>query len=324
MLHRIPPVLAVLTLLVACQENPKKETPPAEASTEEVVTQASAATEKVDSTGHYCFASKTATPEELGDTYNYQFTRLQIGEGGKVTGWMINAPYGTDGSRGSISGVYRKDQAVIQTMTTYLAEGELYEEQRDYKIGDDGLATLNAERQPVFSIPSVSCEQFDTYMKEYQQGILKNSVNTTDRTRLKKVKEVAGFGYSEGQLDELGFLEVEVDLDNNYETREFLLYITDSTVCGSGGCNLFIIDENGKTLSNTTVVKLPVYMPTSTVGDMDRKGTWKSLYVWSQGFRELATSDGQYPPNASMAPEVPEDVFSNHPEKYKLVLDYLE
>ncbi|MEJ2583641.1 MAG: hypothetical protein P8Z38_00915 [Robiginitalea sp.] len=212
----------------------------------------------------------------------------------------------------------------MQTTTTYLAEGERYEEQRDYKIGEDGLATLNAEKEAVMTVPAVSCEQFDTYMKEYQQGLLKNSLNTTDRSRLKKVKEVAGFDYSGEELDNLRFMELEVDLDNDYETREFLLYIMDSMVCGSGGCNLLITDENGKTLSNTTVVKLPIYMPVSTMGDIAEKGTWKPLYVWSQGFRELAPEKGSYPPNASMAPEVPADALTSHPERYRLIMDYLE
>ena len=324
MIQRVLPVIMVLTLVVACKQNPKNDSPPAETTAEEPAAEAQASIGEPEPSRHYCFASKTPTPEEFGDTFNYQFTRLHIDKGGKVTGTMLNAPYGTDGSRGSITGVYREDQALVQTTTTYLAEGELYEEQRDYKIGNAGIATLSAEGESVFSIPAVSCEQFDSYMKEYHQGILKSHVNTTDRSRLKKVKEVAEFGYSEEEMDNLRFLEVEADLDNNYETREFLLYIMDSMVCGSGGCNLLIIDETGKTLSNTTVVKLPIYMPTSTIGDMDQQGTWKSLYVWSQGFRKLAFEDGRYPSNASMAPEVPEDALSDHPEKYKLVLDYLE
>jgi hypothetical protein len=324
MLQRALPVFLALTLSVACKQNQKNDPAPAETTTEEAGSVVQPAMGEVETSRHYCFASKTPTPEEFGDTYNYQFTRLHITEDGDVTGSMINAPYGTDGSRGSLTGVYREDQGLVQTTTTYLAEGELYEEQRDYKIGDDGLATLNAEKESVFSIPAVSCEQFDRYMKEYQQGILKKQVNTTDRSRLKEVKEVAGFGYSKEELDKLRFLELEVDLDNNYETREFLLYIMDSVVCGSGGGNLIVIDETGKTLSSTTVVKLPLYMRPSTIGDTDQQGSWKSLYVWSQGFRELVPENGVYPSNASMAPEVPEGALTDHPEKYKLVLDYLE
>ena len=93
---------------------------------------------------------------------------------------------------------------------------------------------------------------------------------------------------------------------------------------GSGGCNLLIIDENGKTLSNTTVVKLPIYLPATTIEGMKSKGSWKPLYVWSQGFRKLDSEDGKYPSNASMAMEVPQEELEGHPENYQLVLDYLE
>jgi hypothetical protein len=328
MLKKVFPIFMVLGLLAACKQDPKKETgpdtAPAEAASEEVTPGGEADKAEGETISSYCFASRTPTPEEFGDTYNYLFTRLQIGEDGNVTGTLINAPYGTDGSRGSLTGVYREDQALIQSTTTFLAEGELYEEQRNYKIGAGGFATLNPEGEPVFAVPAISCEQYDVYMKEFNQGLLKKIVNTTDRSRLKKVAEVAEFGYSEEQLDNLRFMELEVDLDNNFETREFLLYIMDSMVCGSGGCNLLIIDAEGRTLSNTTVVKLPVYMPTSTIGDFDGKGTWKSLYVWSGGFRELAPENGRYPSNASTAKEVPENALTDHPENYKLVLDYLE
>mgnify|MGYP006935562941 FL=1 len=92
-------------------------------------------------------------------------------------------------------------------------------------------------------------------------------------------------------MDQLRFMEVAVDLDNDYQTEEYLLYIMDSMLCGSGGCNLLVIDGNGNTLSNTTVVKLPIYMPTQTIADMASKGLWKPLYVWSQGFRELPFMD---------------------------------
>jgi hypothetical protein len=318
----------LLALFSSCKKDPKKEagetTAASEATAKEITPEGEADMVDTETTSLYCFASRTPTPDEFGNTYNYQFMRLQIGPGGDVTGTVINAPYGTDGSRGSLTGVFREDRSLLQTTTTFLAEGELYQEQRDYKIGDDGLATLDPDGTSIFKIPSVSCEVFDGYMKEFHQGILKRNINTTDRGRLKKVTEVIEFGYSEQQLDNLRFMELEVDLDNNYETREFLLYIMDPMVCGSGGCNLLIVDERGKTLSKTTVVKLPVYMPTSTIGDMDQKESWKRLYVWSQGFRELVPENGRYPSNASSAREVPEDALTGHPENYKLVMDYLE
>jgi hypothetical protein len=328
MLQRVLFFFLVLALFAACQQDPKKKT-----GTDAATPEASAIDEmqegepdmgEEEPIRHYCFASRAPTPEEFGNTYNYQFTRLQIGPDGNVTGTIINAPYGTDGSRGSLTGIFQEDRSLLQTTTTFLAEGELYQEQRDYKIEDDGLATLSPQGTPIFTIPSVSCEVFDSYVKEFHQGILKKNINTADRSRLKKVTEIAEFGFTEQQLDNLRFMELEVDLDNNYETREFLLYIMDPMVCGSGGCNLFVINGDGDTLSKTTVVKLPIYMPTSTTGDMDRKKPWKSLYVWSQGFRELVPENGRYPLNASSAKEVPEDALTEHPENFRLVMDYLE
>lgn len=315
--------ITLLALLIACKEMPKNDSETEEQPIE-VTIQADAGPGEATTFPNYCFASRTATPAALGETYNYQFIRLRIGEDGKVTGTLINAPYGTDGSRGSISGVYREGEKLVQSTTTYLAEGEIYAEQRGFKIADDGLATLGANREPVFTTPVVSCEQYDAYMKEYQQGILRKQVNTTDRTRLKKVAKLQEYGYTNEQLDQVRFLELEVDLDHDWNTREFLLYVMDPNGCGSGGCNLYVINGDGRALSSTSVVKLPVYLPASTAAEREQKGTWKSLYVWSQGFRELASSDGRYPENASMAPEVPEVSLTGHPEKFRLALDYID
>lgn len=272
----------------------------------------------------FCYVRKSAAPSTMGEAYNYDFIRFRLNDGDKVEGTFLSSPYGTDGSRGSISGIYQEDQKRFQTTTTYLAEGEYYEEQRDYEIGAEGVSLLDDSGKPIITVPVVSCEKYTVEMRAYQQGILKKKVNTTDRSRLKQVKEVNDFGYTQQQLDNLRFMELEIDLDNDYTTREYLLYIMDPMVCGSGGCNLLIIDENGKTLSNTTVVKLPIYLPATTVEGMKSKGSWKPLYVWSQGFRKLDSEDGKYPSNASMATEVPQEELEGHPENYQLVLDYLE
>ncbi len=314
----------VLVAAVGCKGDPKttesKETPEAEMA--KPVTEIYKG-EMADSR-QFCFLSKSAVSMAESEGFNYSFMRFTVTDGDSAEGTFLSSPYGTDGSRGSFKGIYREDQNLLQTTTTYLAEGERYEEQRDYTLGEDGIALLDESGKPVLTIPVVSCEQYDTEMNTYHQGILKNRINTTDRSRLKKVKEVLDFGYTEEQLDRMRFLELAIDLDNNYQTEEYLLYIMDPMVCGSGGCNLLVIDENGKTRSNTTVVKLPLYMPVSTIEDMKKKGEWKSLFVWSEGFRKLSPENGKYPSNASMAPEISENELKGHPEKYQLVLDYLE
>lgn len=320
--------LILLGLMTSCKQDPKANTEagvlPGDSTAITTSPEGVSYPGESETSRNYCFASRTPTPEAFGDTYNYEFIRFHIGEDGNVTGTLINAPYGTDGSRGSLTGVYRKDGDLVQTTTTYLAEGTLYEEQRDYLIGAEGLSILDADRKPVSTLPAVTCEQYEASMREFTQGILQRRINTTDRSRLKRVEEVANLGYSAEQLDQLRFMEVAVDLDNDYQTEEYLLYIMDPMLCGSGGCNLLVIDGNGNTLSNTTVVKLPVYMPTQTIEDMDSKGTWKPLFVWSRGFRQLTAGDAGYTDNASMAQEIPEEALTGHPEKYQVILDYLD
>lgn len=315
------PLLLSLTLLGACRENPNKEVRE-EAADPGSDTGTAPAMGETRTVRQYCYVSRTPTPEAFGDTYNYQFIRFEVGENGDAVGTVLYAPYGTDGTRGSISGVYREGEQILQSTTTYLAEGALYEEPRDYKIGERGLSFLHADKQPTETIPAVTCQEYEKYLEEYQGSILKNRVNTTDRTRLKKVQEVRDFGYAEEQIDQLRFMELRVELDNDYQTEEYLLYLMDPMVCGSGGCNLLVIDGNGRTRSRTTVVKLPIYAPASIAGDTAAQGEWQPLYVWSQGFRKLEAKDGQYPSNASMAPEVPEEEITGHPEKYRLILDH--
>ena len=131
---------------------------------------------------------------------------------------------------------------------------------------------------------------------------------------------------SEAQLKNIRFMELETDLDNDYQNREFLIYVMDPMLCGTGGCSLYIVDSNGKTLSYMTVTKLPVYtiMPTAESQQTD-KGKWRDLFVWSNGaFRQLKHDGTAYPNNPSMEPEVKESEIVSHPEKYRMLLNFLD
>ncbi len=313
----------ILIFIFGCKEEPKPNAS-GDQGAEIAIPEDKTDVGEVSEVREFCFVQKSPARNATGQGFNYEFIHFTVTKGDKARGTFLSSPYGTDGARGSLSGIYRGDQNLLQTTTTFLAEGEYYEEQRDYKIGADGISLQGPSGEPVLTIPAVSCEEYTAELKAYRQGILKNSVNTTDRSRLKKVKEVIDFGYTPGQLDSLRFMEREIDLDNDYRTREFLLFIMDPMVCGSGGRNLMIIDETGKTLSSTTVVKLPVFTVASTVGDLQSEGSWKPLFVWSQGYRKLSPADGKYPSNASMAPEVPQGELEGHPENYQLLLDYLD
>jgi len=295
-----------------------------------VMTEAApAATNEVEGTRELCYASRSTAATSLpGEHFNYEFVRLTI-DGEEVRGAMRHYPYGTDGMEASLTGVFRESSKEVNTQADMLAEGELYQQSRSFKLLDNAIQMdyEDAQQQPV-TIPQVSCEEYEALLDEFQSGTFQQTVNTTDRSRLLKINAAAlnEMGLTKEQLQEVNFLERTIDLDRDYQTNEYLLYIMDPMLCGTGGCNLLVIDEQGKILSETTVVKLPVYTTATTIEDeQNNKGAWKELYVWSQGMRRLTPdNNGKYPGNASVQSPVVEEQIALHPERYRLLLDYLD
>ncbi len=275
-----------------------------------------------------CYASRTvAANSPSGENYNYEFVRLTI-DGEEVRGTMRHYPYGTDGMEASLTGVYNASTQQVNVQSDMLAEGELSQQSRSFKLLENAVQMdYQDARQRPATVPQVSCEEYEALLGEFQSGILRRMVNTTDRSRLLKLSAAAlnEMGLTKEQLQEVNFLERAVNLDRDYQTNEYLLYIMDPMLCGTGGCNLLVIDEQGKILSETTVVKLPVYTTATVIADeQNNKGTWKELYVWSQGLRRLTPENGKYPDNASVQPPVVEEQIALHPERYKLLLNYLD
>lgn len=288
---------------------------------------ASAATNEEADSRELCYASRTKAATDLpGENFNYEFIHFTI-DGEEVRGSMRYYPYGTDKMEASLTGVYKASTDEIHVQADMLAEGELYQQSRSFKLLDDAVQIdhENAQQQPA-TLPQVSCEEFEALLDEFHAGILRQTVNTTDRSRLLKVGALKEKGFTDEQLREAKFMERAVDLDRDYQTEEYLLYVIDPMFCGTGGCNLLLINDQGEALSETTVVKLPVYTTASTFEDLqNNKGAWKELYVWSQGLRRLSPDgNGKYPDNASVQPPVVEEQIELHPERYQLLLDYVD
>lgn len=274
----------------------------------------------------YYYAEKSQTDGIPG--YSFRFASVSRGQAEAVSGIEVSAPNGTDGMRSSFKGVLDTVSGVLRTETTFLAEGERTVLAKDYQILDSTLAYVREDRSvdTTYALPEVSAERYEQILKEYQQQGLRMAVNTDDRSRLKNVAELRSV-YSEEELENVRFVERYADLDNDNETQEYLLMVLDPMFCGSGGCNLFIINEKGEVLSNTTVADLPIYTALQTAEETQaRKGQYNALFVWSNGSmrRLVANDEGTYTANASMAEEMPEEVLKAHPEKYRLVLDFME
>jgi len=275
--------------------------------------------------GTYCFAAKTPAHNKKG-AYNYHFVRLMLSLDHGVRGYFHSSPYGTDGSRGSIRGVYNETEGKLIAEEQKLAEGELYVGQVNYHLAENelGLGYKDAHGKEA-TLPGLTCEAYDALFREYQQRNMRWSTNTTDRSRLKKVKAFKEMGLSDAALDKIRFMEAPLDLDNDPVTTEYLLYVMDPLVCGTGGCNLFLLNDKSEVLSAVSVVRPPVYTTVSSFEEVRvNKGKWKDLYVFSKGMRRLSPDEhGKYPGNASAAPRILEEQLLAFPQQYRLVMEYL-
>jgi hypothetical protein len=81
-----------------------------------------------------------------------------------------------------------------------------------------------------------------------------------------------------------GYLAAFIDLDGDGKP-EAVVYIVSRKWCGSGGCSMFVLKQNGthwKSITRTTVTQLPIRVFEA------RSHGWHSLGVWVQSADGLA------------------------------------
>ncbi len=272
----------------------------------------------------YCFASKTPAMNAAGES-NYHFLRFEKDKFDHLHGVSISAPFGIDGSRASLIGTWHATDQRVQINQRQLAEGVIYHQESEWSLFDDGIELdFQDPRGEPAILPRITCDEYESLYREFEGQVLHHQINTTDRTRLLELIYLEGFGFTKQELQKVRFLEREIDLDHSYETREFLLYLLDPMVCGTGGCTLFVMNDEGEVLSQTSVTKLPLFTTTNLASEQ-KPGSWKDLYVWSNGsYRQLIYRDGSYSNNASMAPAMAERNLTGFPEKYFKIMDYMD
>lgn len=273
--------------------------------------------------GRYCYLKKTPTPTEFGDNYNYEFTAFSLNDNQVSGGVFYYYPYGTDSQQGSFTGTYTKTNNTILITGYAWGEGDLYSITHTYTITKDSLILdTNTGDELALSIPRIDCSSYDTTLKQFHGDKLNSTINTTDTTRLQKIPDIArDIKNGTITIDDIQFSEIAVDLDNNYETSEYLLYPVGMNFCGSGGCNLYITNEVGVLLSKMTVVETPIYITKTT--SKTPKNTWNNLYVWSNGaYRTMVFNGKNYPTNPSTQPTISSSDIENHPELYQLLLNF--
>ena len=274
--------------------------------------------------GDYFFGTLDASPLEA-DKYNAQLVKIHIDSSNNVSGQFYYQPYGSDGSRGSLSGKLDRESMTLLVKRTALAEGERYSQDLILKLSDEALELgYDDENGDAVRLPLVTQNLYEQYWTRFKNQQLAARTNTSDRQRLEQLQFLKDNGVSAGAIAQLKFMEVMVDLDNDYSTTEYLIYIMDPMLCGSGGCNLFVVDEKGKTLSYSTVTRPPVYLPLLSYKEQQaQQGQWNDLYVYSDGMRQLRFEGEAYTTNASMGELMDATTLSTTPEMYMLVMDYL-
>lgn len=118
----------------------------------------------------------------------------------------------------------------------------------------------------------------------------------------------AWHAYARTELGLSDYKSALTDL-NNDGAEEIILYATDQSWCGSGGCTLFILAHEGETfrvVSKTSITKLPIRLLDSSTGG------WRDISVVVQGGGIVETQDVKlvfdgksYPTNPTMPPASP-------------------
>jgi len=95
------------------------------------------------------------------------------------------------------------------------------------------------------------------------------------------------------------FQLAEVDLNNDGKKEIFINFMT-PYFCGSGGCNILLLDSNFNVITKFTVMQIPLFLQKETTNN------WKNLLIRSgEDFRQLVYKNGKYPSNPSVVKKYP-------------------
>jgi len=144
------------------------------------------------------------------------------------------------------------------------------------------------------------------------------SENSAERKTLQAVRFFLKDNYFKDDLKSMSALDrkfnyASIDLNNDNKKETFIRPVSNYT-CGSGGCNLIILNDQYKKITKMTVTQTPIIVRQKKVNN------WPVLVVYSgHNFRELKYKNGNYPTNPSVAPAI-----SYQPEKGDSIIFYEE
>jgi hypothetical protein len=130
-------------------------------------------------------------------------------------------------------------------------------------------------------------------------GINSSSKQTADLVRL-TLQDKYKSDLEKNLIDSLSrkFIFFEYDL-NGDSKKEIFIGLTGPYFCGSGGCSIMLLDNQGNEITNFTVSDYPVVI------DNNKSKEWKDLFILSGGKYHTMKFDGKkYPSNPSVQAEL--------------------
>lgn len=103
---------------------------------------------------------------------------------------------------------------------------------------------------------------------------------------------------------------------NGDRIDEYLVSFSSPYFCGSGGCNLLILDKNFNLITNFTITRTPVLVDSKTTNG------WNDILLWSYGDyhrMKFNLRDKSYPSNPSV-----EEVLKLESEEIKQMLSLFD
>ena len=130
-------------------------------------------------------------------------------------------------------------------------------------------------------------------------GINSSSKQTADLVRL-TLQDKYKSDLEKNLIDSLSrkFIFFEYDL-NGDSKKEIFIGLTGPYFCGSGGCSIMLVDNQGNEITNFTVSEYPVVI------DNNKSKEWNDLFILSNGKYHIMKFDGKkYPSNPSVQTEL--------------------
>ncbi|MGB4852664.1 MAG: hypothetical protein WBQ38_10150 [Ignavibacteria bacterium] len=130
-------------------------------------------------------------------------------------------------------------------------------------------------------------------------GINSSSKQTADLVRM-TLKNKFKSDLEKNLIDSLSrkFIFFEYDL-NDDSKKEIFVGLTGPYFCGTGGCSIMLLDNQGNEITNFTVSEYPVVI------DNSKSKEWKDLFILSAGKYHTMKFDGKkYPSNPSVQAEL--------------------